>query len=106
MKHRMPFQTVFYIAIDGEAQLHAIQIDSSGNRPFGGPAMPGYMSTPGHMSMPMPGQMPVPGSQAHGYTSSMPGIPPGSVPPYTSGYSAYPGQTHNSPYLHVNCFAY
>lgn len=106
MKHRIPFQSVFYLAIDGEVQLHTIQINSSGNAPFGGPPVPGYMPTPGHMPMP------VPGSQAHGYIPSstghmsMPGVPPGSAPPYASGYNAYPGQTQNSPYLYVNYFSY
>jgi len=48
----------------------------------------------------MPGQMPMSGGYAPGHMH-MPGAPPGTVPPYASGYSAYPGQTHNSPYLEV-----
>jgi len=114
MKHRIPFQSVFYLAIDGEAQLHSIHINSPGNTQFGGPTRPmpgnppGYMPMPGQMpipgQMPMPGQMTMPGSYAPGHIPSaghMPGAPPGTVPPYASGYCAYPGQTHNSPYLQV-----
>jgi len=104
MKHRIPFQSVFYLAIDGEAQLHSIQINSGGSTQFGGPTMSMPGNPPGYM--PIPGQMPMPGSYAPGHMSSagsmhMPGAPPGTVPPYASGYSAYPGQTHNSPYLQV-----
>lgn len=112
MKHRIPFQSVFYIAIDGEAQMHNIQVNSGGNGPFGGSPMPGYMPMPGQMpipgQMPMPGQMPIPGSHAPGYMATsghnmpIPGVPSGSVPSYASGYpNAYPGQTLNSPYLQV-----
>lgn len=103
MKHRIPFQSVYYLAIDGEAQLHTIQINSPGyisNMPT-----PGLMPMPGQMSM--PGQMPMSGSHVPGFMPSaghthMPGVPPGTVPQYASGYNAYPGQNHNSPYLHVN----
>jgi hypothetical protein len=72
--------------------------------------MPGQMPMPGQLpmcgQMPMPGQSPMPGSHIPNYTHSagntpMPGIPPGYVPPYTTN-SAYPGQTHNSPYLPVS----
>lgn len=88
MKHRIPFASVFYLAVDGEAQLHCVQIVSGGCGTFGGPTTP--MHGPGYMP-----------SAGHHHTH-MPGIPPGPVPQYgTAQYGAYPGQTHNSPYLQV-----
>lgn len=114
MKHRIPFQSICYIAIDGDAQLHSININSSGHVPFGGPTMPVPGNPPGCMpmpvpgQMPMPGQVPMPGSYTSGYGPSvgsmpMPGHSAGNIPPYASGYNnAYPGQTQHSPYLQVN----
>lgn len=111
MKHRISLQSVFYLAVDGDAQLHTIQINS------GGPSMSmprnplGYMPTPGHVpmpgQMPMPGHMPMPGQMP----MPLPGNPPGYMPsatqvpmPGVPGYSAYPGQTQNSPYLYVRFY--
>lgn len=108
MKHRMPFQSVFYLAVDGEAQLHSIQI-SGGSPTMSMPGNPsGYLPVPGQMPMPgqvpMPGQMNIPGNQP-GYMPAgqmpMPGVHGTVGAPYSTGYGAYPGQSHNSPYLQV-----
>ncbi|XP_050442338.1 galectin-4 isoform X2 [Adelges cooleyi] len=102
MKHRMPFQSVYYLAIDGEAQLHNISIISGGN--VGSASMPtpgvptGFLPSGGGHNMPMPGQpggMPMPG---HPGGMPMPGHP-GSMTGVPHGYKAYPGQTHHSSYL-------
>ncbi|XP_050533678.1 galectin-4-like [Daktulosphaira vitifoliae] len=88
MKHRMPFQSVSYLAIDGDFQMQNLRIQTGGN----GSAMP----TPGFMPMPgQPGNVPTTGHM------SMPGPPLGCIP-NSPNYSAYPGQTHYSPYLQKN----
>ncbi|XP_021923647.1 galectin-4-like isoform X2 [Zootermopsis nevadensis] len=96
--HRIPYQRVTYLAIDGDVTISLINYEGGSRVPGGGVGFVPPLMTP-VPPPPMPGSVPYP-TNPTAYPTVPGAVPYGAPPPVPGGYAYQPGYAHGYPKSH------